>query len=488
MKKRIQTKEQRQKQVISRLKNINNELRIKAEILEEKLAVKDRALENVLLRLAELEEMIFGKKKDKDKDNNDNGKDGDDGNSGDSDKPKRNKSSYTRPAPGEDEVTKFEAYNIDNCPDCGSKLTKKEFVIRYIEDIQLACTDALDKDSKDGKTKKIKKVIKQKIAKGYCSKCRQWHSAIPISSKIVRAGPNVKMFVSYSINILRLSYEQTKNILLDLYDFHISDGEIANTLEKTAQALKPELARLKQRILQAQSVHLDETGWRTQGEKNYNWVIASGDTEEAVFLIGKNRGKGHAEKLLDGYSKVRVTDCYPAYKNLAGEQAICRAHITRKSRDLKNNVNLKENKKEFVENMHNSISKLFRKTAKAHKAKFNKSKRIKALPRLENELDDIIKKITNSPKQSVKKLTNLAELMRTYKKQLFTCITRQAVDMTNNKAERKLRHIVLKRKNCFGTKTEKGNQIMEVNMSVLLSLWWNGRDRFFARFKELMEG
>jgi len=58
----------------------------------------------------------------------------------------------------------------------------------------------------------------------------------------------------------------------------------------------------------------------------------------------------------------------------------------------------------------------------------------------------------------------------------------------NNKAERKLRHIVLKRKNCFGTKTEKGNQIMEVNMSVLLSLWWNDRDRFFMKFKELMEG
>jgi len=483
MGKRKQTIEQRQQQVISRLKNINDSLRTKVELLEEKLAKKDLALEDVLLRLAELEEIIFGKKKDK-KDKDDGGND--DGNdSGNSNKLKRDKSSYARPVPGEDEVTDFEEYNIDDCPDCGTRLTKKESVIRYIEDIQLICAGAMDKD-KDGK--KVKKVIKQKIEKGYCPKCKKWHSAIAISSKATRAGPNVKMFVSYSINILRLSYEQTKNILLDLHNFHISDGEIANMLEKTAQTLKPELARLKQRILQAKSAHLDETGWRTQGEKNYNWVMASGETEEAVFLIGKNRGKGNARKLLGEYAGVRVTDCYPAYKNLDGEQAVCWSHIIRKSRDLKDNANLREDKREFVKNIHNDISELFGRAAKIHKTKFNKTGRMKALPELENDLDSIVKKVISSPEQSVKKLTDLAKLMNTYKKQLFTCITHEAVDMTNNKAERKLRHIVLKRKNCFGAKTKKGNQIMEVNMSVLLSLWWNDRGRFFPKFRELIGG
>jgi len=484
MGKRKQTIEQRQKQVIARLKNFNKLLREENKLLRENIVVKDQTLEDVLLRLAELEEMIFGKKKNKEE-NDDNKKNSSKGKgSGSSGKSKRDKSSYTRSAPSEEEVTDIEEHNIDNCPDCGTKLIKKEFIIRYIEDIQLACADVLDKDN----IKKIKKIIKQKIEKGYCPKCKKWHSAIPISSKITRAGPNVKMFVSYSINILRLGYEQTKNVLFDLYDFHISDGEIANMLEKTAQTLKPEFARLKQRILQAKSAHLDETGWRTQGDKNYNWVMASGDTEEAIFLIGKNRGKGNAKKLLDGYTGVRVTDCYSAYKNLDGDQAVCWAHIIRKSRDLKNNANLPEDKKEFAKSIHNDISELFGKIAKEHKAKFNKIKRIKVLPKLKNELDGIIQKVINNPKQSVKKLTDLAKLMKNYKKQLFTCISHEGVDMTNNKAERKLRHIALKRKNCFGTKTEKGNQIMEINMSVLLSLWWNNRNQFFSKFGELMMG
>lgn len=151
MGKRKQTTEQRQKQVISRLINSNKELREERELLKEKLAIKDQALEDVMMRLAELEEMIFGKKKG-------DGEDGNKGNSGangagKTDKPKRNKSSYTRPTPGKDEVTDIEEHNINDCPDCGTKLTRKEFIVRYIEDIQLTCVDALDKKKRNKKNK-----------------------------------------------------------------------------------------------------------------------------------------------------------------------------------------------------------------------------------------------------------------------------------------------------------------------------------------------
>lgn len=485
MSKRKQTKEQRQKQVISRLKNENARLREENELLREKIIIKDKALEDVLLRLAELEDIIFGKSKKSKKNDDDKNEDNSDSSDNTTTRPKRNKSSYTRPTPTEKEVTDEEEHDINNCPDCETKLTKKEFVVRYIEDIQLACVDALNKDQE---IRKIKKVIKQKIGRGYCPKCRKWHSSIAIGNKITRAGPNVKMFVCYSINILRLSYEQTKNILLDLYNFNISDGEIASILERTAQSLKPEFARLKQRILQAKSVHLDETTWQTGADKNYNWVMASGDTEEAIFLIGKNRGKGHAEELLDGYSGVRVTDFYPAYKNLLGEQAGCWAHILRKSRDLKNNHNLEKSKKHSVSTIHNDISKLFEKVDRIHKSKFNEDMRQKALPKLEKQLNHIVDRILINSQQSVKKLNDLAKLLKKYRQEMFTCITHENVDMTNNKAERKLRHIVLKRKNCFGTKTDKGNQILEINLSVLLSLWWNDRNLFFLRFQKLMTG
>lgn len=484
MSKGIITHEQRQKQVISRLKKENQLLRIKVGLLEKENAALRQKLENVLLRVAELEEIIFGKKKKKDK-----GKDNDnklDDNSRAETKTDRSKSSYIRPTPDENEVTGTEEHRIDNCPDCGTALTKKQTFTRYIEDIKLACLDVLGADGVKV-ISKTKQVIKQRIEKGYCPECKNWHSTIPINSKVVRLGPNIKMFTAYAINILRLSYEQTKNILTDLYDFRISDGEITNLLEKTSIKLNSELARMKKRILASKSVHLDETGWMTGGEKNYNWVLASGDTEEAVFLIGKNRGKGNARDLLAGFTGVRITDCYPGYKNLDGVQAVCWSHIIRKFRDLKNNGNLMEDaKKSFAKEMYADTSALYEKIKTANQVPFVETERMSIASTLKKELDGIVKKIFASPERSVKKLTDLAKQMRTYRDQLFTCVTHEGVATTNNKAERKLRHIVLKRKNCFGTKTKKGNMILEINLSVLLSLWSNSRKQFFPRFKELM--
>lgn len=482
MSKGIITTEQRQKQAISRLINENGKLREKVAELEKENVNLRQKLENILLRMAELEEIIFGKKKRRDDNQDDDNAGANEGdqNGGNS----RGKSSYCRPVPAREDVTETEEHKIDNCPDCGTALTKKQIITRYIEDIKLACFDGLGADGLKTK-QKVKQIIEQRIEKGYCPKCKKWHSAIPISSKITRAGPKVKIFAAYAINILRLSYEQTKNILVDLHGFQLSDGEIASLLEKTSLRLNPELERLKQRILGSNSIHLDETGHQTGNEKNYNWIMASGDTEEAVFLIGKNRGKGNAADLLKSYHGVRVTDCYPAYKNMPGEHQVCWSHIIRKARDLKDNANLDKDKKEFAKTVYGNLKNVYEKIIAIKDNEREKLREPEIIAGLEKELDGIIDQIFFS-ETSIKKLACLGKQMRTYKKQLFTCLKHKGVDATNNKAERKLRHLVLKRKTSFGTKTRKGDKILEINLSVLLSLWWQDRKNFFLNFNQLM--
>ncbi|KKQ94855.1 MAG: hypothetical protein UT66_C0022G0013 [candidate division CPR2 bacterium GW2011_GWC1_39_9] len=67
--------------------------------------------------------------------------------------------------------------------------------------------------------------------------------------------------------------------LRSLYAFRISDGEITYILENTGKKLLLQKQKLKRRILKSKSFHVDESGWQTLGQKNFNWVIASGDTE-----------------------------------------------------------------------------------------------------------------------------------------------------------------------------------------------------------------
>jgi len=107
--KRPQTKEQRQKQSISRLKNKNAKLREENKKLRQENEHLRSELENVLLRVDELTSIVFGKKKRVKK------------NYGfdDNDKPKKPRAplSYQREAPSEGDVTDTEFYEIDNCPD-----------------------------------------------------------------------------------------------------------------------------------------------------------------------------------------------------------------------------------------------------------------------------------------------------------------------------------------------------------------------------------
>lgn len=77
-----------------------------------------------------------------------------------------------------------------------------------------------------------------------------------------------------------------RNVFKDLYQLAISDGEIAQMLEKSASKLQPEHYQLLDQIRGSPGVHLDETGWKEQGENQAVWAITPTNKETAVFKIG----------------------------------------------------------------------------------------------------------------------------------------------------------------------------------------------------------
>ena len=68
----------------------------------------------------------------------------------------------------------------------------------------------------------------------------------------------------------------------------------------------------------------------------------------------------------------------------------------------------------------------------------------------------------------------------------FVCVVKPNIPTTNNKAERALRHLVIKRKKSFGCKTPKGAEIMSVIYSVVMSLWWRSKKDFFKAYGEAL--
>jgi len=214
--------------------------------------------------------------------------------------------------------------------------------------------------------------------------------------------------------------------------------------------------------------------------------MASVETNEVIFEVGKNRGKGNAEKLLgDNKDCIIITDFYAAYKNLPGKHQACWIHFIRKPKELAMNSNLPMDKRDFAASIYNDLIPIYEKVKSICQTKFDLKDREKHLPRLKAQLNKVIKRI-DKHKDNPKKLTDFSKLAKAYINELFTCIMEDGVPCENNKAERVIRPLVIKRKLSFGTKSENGDNTFSINASVLFSIWYQNRTNFWPRFHELM--
>ena len=67
----------------------------------------------------------------------------------------------------------------------------------------------------------------------------------------------------------------------------------------------------------------------------------------------------------------------------------------------------------------------------------------------------------------------------------FTFLKYPTIPIDNNKAERALRHLVIKRKISFGSKTQRGAETTSILASVIMSLKWNEPNTWFQKYLKL---
>ena len=75
--------------------------------------------------------------------------------------------------------------------------------------------------------------------------------------------------------------------------------------------------------------------------------------------------------------------------------------------------------------------------------------------------------------------------MKGNKEKYFTFLKFPNIPLDNNKAERALRHLVIKRKISFGSKTQRGADTTGILASVIMSLKWNDPQNWFKKYLAL---
>lgn len=441
--------------------------------LKEELAcerkLREESVEALKLQIEELREMVFGRKRGGHDDNDPPAQSSSMEDPSKEKKP-RPPASFRRPTPKDEDVTEEKHFGIDCCPDCGELLINLREAVRYLEDIVIPALSGL------------KIVEKHVIETGFCPHCRKWHSAIPIRKQVCSLGENVRSRIAYCITVQGQTFEKIARDLQDTFGITVSDGEMAHIQTMEAARLLPEYHDIDARIREGPCRHGDETSWPVQkeGEGNWGWVKTASADPDTIFRLGRSRGKGNAKILFSGDQRT-VTDDYAVYDDVKNH-GLCWAHPKRKFQDLAESATLAPTRKRRCQKFYERFHLLLHRVKAVHETPYDRAVRMKAAAAFREEIAGLCSPHPTDPK----KLATLKKTFLENTEYYLFCVLEPDIPMTNNKAERSIRPLVIKRKLSFGSKTQKGADVMSVLLSVCLTTWWKKPKNFYAAYQAII--
>ena len=450
---------------------VTGELKAENKELRQLVTLQQAQLEKQAIQIAELQTMVFGKKKRPPM-----------GGTplapelfGVSRKP-RTSDSYRRPTPPAHAITLEVVVPLPETCTCGSSFGPNSVTThdRFVEDIPLP---DLTQDYRPHL------VTRFRIERGLCLACGKATSGRDLGGAQVALGSNVRLLVSHLISGVGMSYAQVANLLLSLYGIVVSDGEIANILRKQHQAWLPAYEQLASDIRAAPVRHYDETPWKIQTADNagYAWVMSAANSPKTLFHCTTSRGATHAKGLhgMDG-NAVHISDDYQAYRTLPGSQQLCWVHLYRVIRDLRYNANLPKGQLSHSTQWYEQFAAIYQDLRLYLSEPYDEVVRATQAQELWQRIQALAKQPTPAGGEPDKLRKLKAQLLRAGKDRLFVCLPKNT-PCDNNRAERDLRQLVLKRKRSFGSKSEKGAQALATVLSLCTTTWRTNPTGYFQQ-------
>jgi transposase len=278
----------------------------------------------------------------------------------------------------------------------------------------------------------------------------------------------------------RVSRRATTELARELFGVELSTGSVDAILQRAGDALAAPHTRLEQEIRQSAVVNIDETGWKTRGERRWLWGALTRTT--ALFRIASGRHASEAQTILgECYDGVVCSDRYRGYDYLdPTRRQVCWAHLLR---DFTAHSEGMGEQHEFGSAglvITNSLFKAWQQFQQdGDRGKLRR--RIRPLQtKLRAELELAARKSTRT-----KYHRQFARNLLKYWPALWTFTHTDGVEPTNNHAERGLRGAVIHRKLSLGTQSERGERTIERLLSASITCRLRQRS-FFAYLTELI--
>jgi transposase len=270
-------------------------------------------------------------------------------------------------------------------------------------------------------------------------------------------GPRLASLIVCLAQRLRLSRRKIQEFLRDWLGVALSTAVISQCLLEAGRAVEPLEEALVEELQQATLAYADETPWKEAGQLLWLWVISSATV--CVYFIGYRSHEILANVFGESFAGWLMSDGYCVYRGFT-YRLRCWAHLLRKARGLGESLSGEAARfgtatKQLLDEAMDAIYQAREGPPVDLRADFQE--RLAAFRTLcEHHRDS-----------SHEKTRALAREFLNDWDVIWTVLAHPHLPLTNNEAERLLRHWVMVRRTSQGTRTAQGSRALALLASVI---------------------
>jgi hypothetical protein len=275
------------------------------------------------------------------------------------------------------------------------------------------------------------------------------------------AGPSLVAFICAMTQRMRLSRARVQEFLADWLGLSLSTATINQCIHEAARAVEPVVEQeILAHVRQVELLYADETAWKEHGRLLWLWVFTCATA--TLFIVGRRTRELVQRVLGEHFRNWLMSDGYCVYRDI-DQRLRCLAHLIRKAHGLEESLDA--HAQAFGRHVLDVIETVIAAVYDARGAPEHATGlRAQYAPTL-NALFDACRRLADDARHE-KACTLARELLNDWDT-FWVVLDHPELPLTNNEAERALRHWVIARRIGMGTRTPQGTRAFALLASVI---------------------
>lgn len=273
-------------------------------------------------------------------------------------------------------------------------------------------------------------------------------------------GPMLVSLIVCLAKRMRASRPKVQEFLHDWLGLWLGIGTINQCIHEAGRAVEPLEDQMIEEIRRSELLNIDETPWKEKAL--LLWFSVFGSLTVTLFVIGARSADALERILGAAFPGWLMSDGLKVYRRYL-KRLRCWAHLDRKAKGLAESLNGEA--RQFGKQVL-AIFEILRKAV--YEARKEPPEATTDLRKIHGDLLGILMlACQNHADSSHEKTRALARELLYDWDAIWAVLSNPHLPMTNNEAERLLRHWVIYRRICYGTRTAEGSRVVALLASVI---------------------